>query len=276
MTKPTMREEFRFLDLRGERVFAGVHHPTSTPSHVLAIYHPLGEEKLWAHRVLVSLARDLAASGVAVVRIDFRGEGDSDRDFEQTDFETRIEDAERAMDELRDLYPSTARAAMLGLRFGACVAAAAAARRSDVSDLVLLDPPTDGAAYMQAVLRLNLMAQMAIHHKVIEAREALVARLRKGDTVNIEGYELSWPFFQQASDFRLRAALRGFHGHTTIVQIIQEQATLRQDLADLAQEAGRCRVEVVQEEPFWREIKTFYRRADALTHATLHALGIAR
>ncbi len=43
---------------------------------------------------------------------------------------------------------------------------------------------------MQAVLRTNLMYQMALHGKVIENREALAQRLAGGETVNIEGYEL--------------------------------------------------------------------------------------
>ena len=46
--------------------------------------HPLGEEKLWAHRVFVSLARDLANAGFVVLRFDCRGEGDSDRDARQS------------------------------------------------------------------------------------------------------------------------------------------------------------------------------------------------
>ena len=67
--------------------------------------HPLGEEKLWAHRVFVTFARDLATAGFAVLRFDFRGEGDSDRPFEQADFETRIEDACLAIDTVRELNP---------------------------------------------------------------------------------------------------------------------------------------------------------------------------
>jgi alpha/beta superfamily hydrolase len=274
MTKPTKLEEYRFLDLGGERIFAAIHHPVSPPALTLAICHPLGEEKLWAHRVLVSLARELAAAGVAVARVDFRGEGDSDRGFAESDFESRIKDASRALDELLNLYPGSQETALLGLRFGACVAAATAAHRNDVSQLVLWDPPTDGAAYMQSVLRLNLMAQMAIHHRVVENREALVARLEAGGSINIEGYELSHPLFRQASDFRLRDALNQFRGRTTIVQISQSATPLREDFAELAQNGGRCSVEMVQEEPFWKEIKSFYQRAEALGQVTRRALGL--
>ena len=85
-----MQEEYRFLNLNGERVFAGFTVPHNLRRGPIVMCHPLGEEKLWSHRVFVSFARDLAAAGFAVLRFDFRGEGDSDRDFEETDLETRI------------------------------------------------------------------------------------------------------------------------------------------------------------------------------------------
>ena len=124
---------------------------------------------------------------------------------------------------------------LLGLRLGASVAAAAAARRSDVARLVLWDPVIDGAAYMQTVLRLNLMYQMAQHRKVIENREALVARLARGETVNIEGYEVAEPLFRQVSDFRLHDMLQQFAGEVLIVQINQGEAQVKPELAALAE-----------------------------------------
>jgi len=234
--------------------------------------HPLGEEKLWAHRVFVSFARDLAAAGFAVLRFDFRGEGDSDRQFEKADLETRIQDTCLAVDTVRELNPSIKEIALVGLRLGASVAAATAARRSDISRLVLWEPVVDGAAYMQTVLRANLMFQMALHRKVVESRETLVARLTKGETVNVEGYELAEPLFRQVSQFRLADVLPGFAGATFIAQINQGETPLKPELAELAETNARCRVEPIQEEPFWREIKTFYQRASELTRFSLQAL----
>jgi len=235
--------------------------------------HPLAEEKLWAHRVFVSFARDLSTAGFDVLRFDFRGEGDSDRDFEQTDFETRIEDAARAIDAVHEMNPSISEVTLLGLRLGASVAAATAARRSDVARLVLWDPVADGSAYMQSVLRLNLMFQMAQHRKVLENRDALVARLAEGETVNIEGYELAQPLFQQVSKFRLADLLPEFSADTLIVQINQGQAPMKPEFAALAETLTRCHVEMVREEPFWKEINAFYQRAPELTRISLRTLG---
>jgi len=269
-----MTEEYRYLDVNGDRLFAAFHQPANQPSQAVVILHPLGEEKLWAHRVFVSLARDLAEAGIAVLRIDFRGEGDSDRSFEESDLETRIEDACRAIDFLRGISPLYREMTLLGLRFGAAVAAATARLRNDVTRLILWDPIVDGAAYMQSVLRLNLMFQMARHRKVVENRDQLVARLAKGETVNIEGYELAEPLFSQTSGFRLQEMLQRSAVETLIVQISQEEAAIKPELASLADACPRCRIEVVIEEPFWREGRAFCQRAPELTRVTRRALGI--
>ncbi len=269
-----MHEDYRFLALDGEHVYCGVHLPTQQASRGVVICHPLGEEKLWSHRVLVSFARDLAAAGIAVLRFDFRGEGDSDRDFQDADLESRVQDACLAVDALRKFVPSVAEVTLMGLRLGASVAAAAAVRRSDVTRLVLWDPVVDGAAYMQAVLRLNLMYQMAIHRQVIENREALVARLAKGETINIEGYEVAEPLYRQVSDFRLQDVLRQFAGTIVIFQVNSTEVPVKPELAALTESNPLCRVEVVQEEPFWKEITTLYQRAHNLTRASFSALDI--
>ena len=271
-----MHEDYRFLDLNGERIFAGLHRPTKPATRAIVMCHPLGEEKLWAHRVFVSFGRDLAKAGFAVLRFDFRGEGDSDRAFQQTDLETRIQDACLAVDAARTLNPSVTEVTLLGLRLGAGIAAAAAARRGDVARLVLWDPVVDGAAYMQTVLRLNLMYQMAIHRRVIENRDELVTRLARGETVNVEGYEVAEPLFRQVSEFRLQDALQQFTGETLIVQINQGEAPVKPDLVAFRDGNPKCQVVTVREEPFWKEISTFYQRASNLTRATLNGLEVPK
>ena len=271
-----MSETFEFIELGGERLFAALHAPDRPTSSAVIMCHPLGEEKLWSHRVFVSFARDLASAGFLVLRFDFRGEGDSDREFEEADFESRIADARLAVDFIRRSQPSVTEITLMGLRLGASVAAAAATRVPDVRQLLLWDPVVDGEAYMQSFLRLNLMYQMSVHRRVVENRDALVARLAGGDTVNIEGYELANALFQQVSAFRLPDVLASFRGQTDIVQITQGDVEVRTDLAQLADTIPGCRIRTATEEPFWKEIKTLYQRAANLTEVSLIALQPAR
>ena len=210
------------------------------------------------------------------MRFDYRGEGDSEGEFRHSSLESRIEDTGVAIETLRSLHPTISAISLAGLRFGASVAAVAASRRSDVTRLLLWDPDTDGLAYMQSVLRLNLVFQMALHRKVIESREVLVERLENGECVNIEGYELSKALFQQMSAFRLQDVLARVDGDIVLVQVNQDDSPMRPDLQALADGQARCRVVVVQEQPFWKEIRAFYQQAPQLTRVTLEALGVAQ
>lgn len=264
-----------FVRLGDERLFAFLHLPDAPLQGAAVLCAPLAEEKLWSHRVFVSFARALAGRGFAVLRFDYRGEGDSDRGFEESDFDSRVADTHAAIDELKRLAPGAGPVTLVGLRLGATIAAAAAATRDDVEQLLLWDPVTDGADYMQSVLRTNLMAQMAIHRKVVEDREALVARLARGDTVNIEGYALSDALFRQASAVQLAPLLAARPRPAQLVSIAARAAPPRPDLAAIAASHAQVSVATAAEEPFWKEIKAFYQDAGDLFRVSLDWLGAA-
>lgn len=256
-----------FQRVNGDAVFTVLHWPSGAVRGGFLFCHPLGEEKLWAHRVFVSYARELAAQGWAVLRLDFRGEGDSDRAFEETDLNTRLEDAHTGLQALRRELPREAPVGLLGLRFGASIAALTAAQ-GRVHRLVLWDPVLDGMAYMQSVLMTNLAAQMAAHRKIVEDRKALVARLRRGASVNVEGYLLSPGLFEQACAIDIKSAIREFDGDGLVVQIDPGAARPRQDLVELTALSARLDFTQVQEQPFWKETKSYHWRAARLAAAT--------
>lgn len=267
-----MAEDPRFITVDGDPLFTVLHTPAAAAAHGVVCCHPLGEEKLWSHRVFVSFARELADRGYAVMRFDFRGEGDSGRDFAQSDLETRVADVHAAIGALREAVPGLASVSLVGLRFGGSIAALAAGQRDDIARVIVWDPVPDGAAYMQSVLRINIAAQMALHRKVITDREAMVASLEAGRTVNIEGYDLGLALYKAASGLLLADVLPRYAGRTLLVQIGAETLPPRKDLAAMAAASPAIETRTAPEEPFWREIKTFYQRADRLFQVTLEWL----
>jgi exosortase A-associated hydrolase 2 len=270
-----MTETAYFLPLGDERLFAFLHRPDG-PCHGGAVLcAPLAEEQLWSHRVFVNFARELCVRGYAVLRFDYRGEGDSDRQFEQSDLQTRVADASTAIEELTRQVPELKKVTLVGLRLGGAIAALAAAGRADVERLVLWDPVINGADYMQSVLRSNLMFQMAQFRKVVEGREALVERLDRGETINVEGYELSAPMFRQISAIQLEEVLAANPIACQIVSIAPRAAPARDDLVALGARCRHVSLACAVEEPFWREIKLFYQRAADLFRVTFEWLGTA-
>jgi uncharacterized protein len=100
-----------------------------------------------SHRQLVLLSRDLAASGVPVLRFDNRGMGDSDGDMRT--FEAIDDDLRAAIDAFFEQVPSLREVVLWGLCGAASAALLYAHRDSRVCGLFLANPwvrTTDGMA----------------------------------------------------------------------------------------------------------------------------------
>lgn len=246
---------------------------------VFVMSHPFGEEKLWAHRVYVSIARALSAQGCAVLRFDYTGAGDSGGSTSETSVDSHVADLRAAILTLKERRPGAARVGLIGLRLGASIAALLA-ERAAVDDelrcvrdgpLVLWEPVLDGESYFQEILRSNLSTQLAVYGKVIENREALQQKIRGGEAVNVDGYELGKRLFESgASPSLVPLTAKRHSGPALVVQIAaNDQAKNRDDLEAFAACYERGAFARVSEQPFWREIKPFYGRAEGLQQATL-------
>ena len=192
----------------GDRALFGVLHrpPAGAGARPAFVFcHPLAEEKLWTHRVFVSYARQLAAAGYPVLRFDATGNGDSEGSFSDLSMTILCDDVRAAIAEVRRQTGATA-VSLLGLRLGATVAMMVADEVPDIKDLVLWAPVTDGEKYLQELLRVNLLTQMATFKEIRQERPALVTEMQEGRTVNVDGYEMAWPLYSSVS--RLQAGIR--------------------------------------------------------------------
>jgi alpha/beta superfamily hydrolase len=263
-------EEAVFIEVGRERVFAVFSASAPNAQRGIVLCHPLGEEKLWAHRALVNFSRRLAASGFAVIRFDCRGEGDSDRQFEETDLATRIQDLEAVVRAFRSRTPSLKTIGGIGLRFGASLAGIGAARCGLLDHLVLWDPIWDGRAYANSLVQGNLAAQLAAHHRIVHGRERLLERMEMGEPLNVEGYLLMKAFFDDICSIRLADILPDFDGPVLVLQPGQETSAPRPEYAELvARRPDRCKVAVVLQPAFWKETRAFLPRGEGFERMTI-------
>lgn len=278
--------EVPFFFPRGpSRLFGLLHGPTAPAvSTGFVLSHPFAEEKLWSHRVFVSLARALAARGHAVLRFDYLGTGDSDGSSGDTSVETHLADLGAAVDALAARQPKLERIGLIGLRLGASFAVRLAERAAvgtanaklRTAPLVLWDPVVDGAAYVQEVLRANLSAQLATHGKVVETREAMGQRILDGGVVNVDGYEIGRELFGSLGAPELVPVGPMRHeGPVLVVPITApgKPPTPQPALEALAASYTAGTLRSAEEFQFWREIKQFYGRAETLQSTTLDWLG---
>lgn len=264
-----MNELPMFFGVQGQRLFGMLHQPDAAGCSGAGwvFCHPFAEEKLWAHRVFVSMARKLASQGMPVLRFDYRGYGDSDGAFEQCTLADHIADIRTAANELQNRMPDLSGINLLGLRYGATLAVLAAAGNPHFERLVLWDPVVDMAQYLLDQLRSNLTTQMVLHGKVITNRDELVARIRADEAVNIDGYDLANPFFDQACAIQLLEAAAQVRVPVQIIEIARASQAARTDLQALAAAFPDAQLQRVEELQFWKEIKQFVQHSPALAGA---------
>ncbi|MCS0629276.1 hydrolase 1, exosortase A system-associated [Telluria mixta] len=94
--------------------------------------------RVGSHRQFALLARHLAENGIAAMRFDYRGMGDSDG--EERDFEAIQDDIRAALDAFIEAVPGLTDVVLWGLCDGASAAAMYAPGDARVRGLVLLNP----------------------------------------------------------------------------------------------------------------------------------------
>ena len=227
--------------------------------------HPFAEEKLWAHRVYVNFARILAAKGYTVLRFDYMGHGDSTGAFSQSDLGTRLRDIESAVGCLQARHPHLEHITLLGLRFGATLAALSGERLANIGRLILWEPILVGAKYMKEMMRINITTQSAVYKEIRYNTEALVEQMKSGELISIDGYQMGYPLFNQFSQIDLTNQDLNFKNPVLVLQINRKegQGTNRY------QAFAECTLAPVVETQFWREIREYYATAGNLFSNTL-------
>jgi alpha-beta hydrolase superfamily lysophospholipase len=120
----------------------------------------LGHEYNGSHRSYRHLAEKLASAGLAAMRFDYHGTGDSGGNENDPELvRTWLDDIERAVDEFQR-RSGVRKIALVGARAGALLAAVAAVKRGGVDRLVLWSPFLAGGAYLRELRRMEKIYAM--------------------------------------------------------------------------------------------------------------------
>jgi phosphoribosylformylglycinamidine cyclo-ligase len=133
------------FESEGQQVVGMFHTPDGSPkAPAVVLCHGFTGNKSESHFVFVKLARSLADAGMATLRFDFRGSGDSEGSFEEMTISGEIADAMNAVEFLAEQPEVDAdRIGVLGLSLGGCVAACVTGRSPLVKATILWAPLHD-------------------------------------------------------------------------------------------------------------------------------------
>ncbi|MGH7495697.1 MAG: alpha/beta fold hydrolase [bacterium] len=253
-------------------MFGILHYPQPNDNGAgLVFCQAFAEEQNISHRIMANFARALAAGGYHVLRFDYMGCGDSSGESGQATIATRVADVLSSIALLKK-KTGLERIGLLGLRLGAVCAALAAEKNPGIAFLILCAPVVDVKNYLWQLLRSNVAAQMVIYGEIRHDREQLVQNLMSGQLINIDGYDLSKEFYQEAIQAGLADALTQFPGSALLVDISEKARLVDLALAKIAQSQKNGKaIEVIQASApaFWIEPKSYVARTDDLYSKTI-------
>ena len=244
------------FDSDGRRLFGMLYRPEDTPRAGVVFSNAFGEERKSACRMMVTAARALADEGLAVLRFDYRGCGDSEGAFRDATVSTRLDDVRQAQQVLRE-QTGVDRVGLLGLRLGAALAARAA-ETDDAAFLVLWEPVVAGGAYLVSDLRRKLIKEMMTSGQSSASRNQILDELKLGKRdVDFDGYLISGALYREMEELDLATQVSAYQGPVLIVQIsFNEKLTRPNEALRERYESVGASVELtpVVEEPFWNRI----------------------
>lgn len=172
----------RGLTLRGM-----IHIPDGVSGKVpmVCIFHGFTGNKMEPHFIFVKLSRMLEGIGIASVRFDFGGSGESDGSFSDMTISKELEDAKAILDYAKSQsFVDTEKIGVLGLSMGGAVASMLAGdRKEDIKTLCLWAPAGN-------------MGELITGHRSKEEIEAI----HKTGSVDVGGLLLGAEFLEDVAN----------------------------------------------------------------------------
>ncbi len=252
-----------YFEHRGSSLYAMLHTPVApAPARLgVVVCPPFADEAFRTHRELVVLARRLAAAGIAVLRFDYRGTGESGGAFEDFGLEDWRTDIGRAI-EVLEQRAGVHDIALVGLRLGAALAAATAETDPRVQRLVLcapLDPP-DCARELDKAIR----TQQLIQHGRVTERTTIAEQLERGESVEVGGYPLTERLHSELTTTQPWSQAR-WSGKALILGI-RRDTTKQSTLESIQRQYEGAELHVLEDPRFW--FQKVYRAPEELYRRT--------
>jgi exosortase A-associated hydrolase 1 len=174
-----------------------------------------------SHRQFTLLTRHLAQNGIAAMRFDYRGMGDSEG--EMRDFDAVEDDLRAALDAFYRAVPDLREVVLWGLCDGASAIAMYAARDIRVAGVVLLNPwvrTDDGIARttLKHYYRTRLL-EPAFWHKLVRGKFDVIGSLKSMGRLAHAALRprAAQPQAQASFPQRMLSGMRSFRGHVLVI-----------------------------------------------------------
>lgn len=209
MNKKFENRESVVLENAGQKIFGVIHRPLQKGVVPCVLFcHGLAGHKCGRYRVYVELAEELSKNGIAVLRIDFRGCGDSEGEFGEMTLSGELSDAHLALQFLtHDSGIDKNRIGFFGRSLGGVIAILAASAFHRANSLALWAPIFNGDQWKN-------------YWKLAEEKLASDAELQEMRRIN--GQVASFQFFEELFNIKIIDALQNLQ-HVPMIHIHGER-----------------------------------------------------
>ena len=227
------------------------------PRGAVLVVHPMGEEKKFAHRVLVQAAWRLANAGLTVLRFDLGGSGDSFgrfRDMTLSAWRRQVVSAA----ELLVRETGSAALMLLGLRLGASLCWMARNEVPGAEALTLWEPVLSGKQYVESLWQRKLVREMLTGGRSRTTLEASRRELARTGFMDLDGWDVGAGLVDELTAMDLAASvLPPFPARALAVQIgfnAKVSAALETFAANVRAGGGAVETVGLRERPIWDRI----------------------
>lgn len=193
------------INIDGQKLFGILHRPLhQKKAPAVLMCHGLAGNKTGRFRLYVKLAKELAKKGIASLRIDFRGCGDSDGEFSESTVSGFMKDAHHSLQYLLQHEGIDAnRIGFFGRSFGAAIAIWAATDYKNAKSLALWAPLFNTHQWQQQWQLFN---------------EKSTPQHVKDQMLSVDGQMGSYEFFDEFFKLDLDSKLKMLH-HVPLLHI---------------------------------------------------------
>ena len=158
------------LENDDEKIFAVFHKPKKTIKKIPAVLfcHGFAGQKTGRHRAYVTIAEELAKSGIASLRLDFRGCGDSEGNLFQSSITGQVKDALKGLEFLINQEEIDASSiGILGRSLGGAIAVMTAKQFGSIKSLALWAPVFSTKPWERELALLNKQEPIIFNGELI-------------------------------------------------------------------------------------------------------------
>ncbi|WP_010283070.1 alpha/beta hydrolase family protein [Bacillus timonensis] len=207
-----MEEPIVIQNRNGKRLIGILHTPDSCSSGPMVVFaHGFQGTKSAPHRIFTKMARKLASHGIAALRFDYFGSGDSEGEFCESTISSQIADLEDVFSSVFHVNRfNVTNYGLIGYSLGGCIASIAQSKLPmEISSIVLWAPVSN--PYWNLI---HLLGEDRVVNGLV------------GKPVYFDGEQIGTPFFEELLELHPLECIKKYENPVLIIHGEQDQDVL--------------------------------------------------